>query len=78
MYAVYHVPVFVTHLDEAAVAQDAGIVDQNVYAIVVIQSALDDGGAILNRIIVGNRLATGRHYLSDHLISRRGTLTTPM
>lgn len=60
------VPVLVLHVLEADVAEDPGIVEQDVDAAKVLDSRLDDLVAVLHAVVVGDRLAACGFDLVDH------------
>jgi hypothetical protein len=62
------VPVGLLHVLERDIAQDTGVVDEHVDAPKVINRRLDDGFAILDRIVVGDGLAAGGADLVDDLV----------
>jgi hypothetical protein len=70
------VPVLVLHVLEADVAQDAGVVDQDVDAPKGLDGRLDDLVAVLDAVVVGNGLAAcGLDLVDDDIRSlwgRRG------
>ena len=59
------VPVLVLHVLESDIAENAGIVDEDIDAAERINGSLDDGLAVLDRIIVGDGLAAGSADLLD-------------
>jgi hypothetical protein len=65
---VDQVPIRLLHVLEADVSQDAGIVDKNVNAAKGVDSCLDDGLTILNRVVVGNRFTACGADLFDDLV----------
>jgi hypothetical protein len=62
------VPVSLLHVLEADISQDAGVVDEDIDAAKGIDGSLDDGFAILDRIVVGDGLAACRADLVDDLV----------
>eukprot|EP00754_Rhynchopus_humris_P036759 Rhum_TRINITY_DN18852_c0_g1::Rhum_TRINITY_DN18852_c0_g1_i1::g.168597::m.168597 len=62
------VPVVVGHLLEAAVAQDAGVVDHDVNAAEVLDRCRHDLLAELDAVVVGRRLAANGADLGDNLV----------
>ena len=65
---VDEVPVRLLHVLEGDIAQDACVVDEHIDASEVVDGCLDDGIAVLDRIIVGYRLAAGGSDLVDDLV----------
>jgi len=57
--AVNEVPVFLRHLLERGVAKDAGVVDDDVEALERVERALDDLGALLDRLVAGDGFSSG-------------------
>ncbi len=72
MDAVHQVPVLGAHLVEAAVAEDARVVDQDVELAVRVERGLDDLVAVFDGVVVGDRLATGRLDLLDDRVCGAG------
>jgi len=69
------VPVGPAHLVEDAVAQDAGVVDQDIDAAEGVARGLDDGVGVLrlgDRQRAGDRLAAALGDLVDHGLRRTG------
>lgn len=62
------VPVLVGQVLEASVAQDTGIVEQDVDAAEGADGGLDDALAVLNAVVVGDGLAAGLLDLVDYNI----------
>ena len=71
------VPVLFAHVEDHAVAQDAGVVDDDVQLAEVIDCAIDDP---LGRLEVGDALEVGdclaarRADFLDHVLGRRARL----
>lgn len=64
------VPVLVLHVLEADVAQDAGVVDQDVDAPKGLDGRLDDLVAVLDAVVVGDGLAAcGLDLVDDDIRS---------
>jgi uncharacterized protein YfiM (DUF2279 family) len=61
---------------ERDVAQDAGVVDEDVDRPNASIGGLDDGVAVLDRVVVGDRGAAGGLDLVDDLVGGRA-LTCP-
>lgn len=57
--AVDEIPVGILHVLEADIPQDTGVVEQNIDTAEVLDSRLNDGLAVLDAVVVGNRLAAG-------------------
>jgi hypothetical protein len=57
MNLVDQIPVLPLHVLEANIAQNARIVDEHIDAPKVVDSSLDDGFSVLDRIVVGDGLA---------------------
>lgn len=63
------VPVLVLEVLEGNVAQDAGVVDEDVDAAKGLDGRLDDALAVLDAVVVGNGLAAGLFDFVDDDIS---------
>jgi hypothetical protein len=63
------VPVLVLEVLEGNVAQDAGVVDEDVDAAKGLDGGLDDALAVLDAVVVGDGLAAGLFDLVDDDIS---------
>ena len=74
MDLVDEVPVLLRHLRERDIAEDAGVVDDDVDAAERVDRGLDDLVAVLDRVVVGDRLAAGGLDLLDHLVGGRRAL----
>jgi hypothetical protein len=57
MDPVDQIPVGLFHVLEADIAQNAGVVDEDVDAAKGVNGRLDDGFSILDRVVIGNSLA---------------------
>lgn len=68
----HQVPVLIFHVLEADVAQDAGVVDEDIDSAKGLDGSLDNLVAILDRIIVGDGLAASRCDLLDNLVGGLG------
>jgi hypothetical protein len=68
VHVVDEIPVRLLHVLEADVAQDAGIVDEDVDAPKRVNGRLDDGLALLDRVVVGDGLASSGADLVDDLV----------
>jgi hypothetical protein len=55
--SVDQIPVRLLHILEADIAQDAGIVDEDIDAAEGVDGCLDDGFSVLDRVVVGDRFA---------------------
>ena len=62
------IPVILGHLMERHVAQDAGVVDEDVDASVGVHRRLDDLVAELHRVVVGRCIATSLFDLGDYFV----------
>jgi hypothetical protein len=71
---VDEVPVGLAHLLERDVAEDAGVVDEDVDLAEGVDGGLDDGVAVLDRVVVGDRGAAGGLDLVDDLVGGRARL----
>ena len=65
---VDEVPIRLLHVLEADVAQDTRIVDQDIDATEGINGRLDNVLSVLDRVVVGDRLAACRADLVDDLV----------
>ena len=72
--AVDQVPVFLRHLVEGAVAEDAGVVDDDVDPLPGVERGLDDLRAVFDRVVVGDGLTAGGLDLLHHLVRRGAAL----
>jgi hypothetical protein len=62
------VPVLVLHVLEADIAQDAGVVDEDIDAAESLDGRLDDAVAILDAVVVGDGLAaSGLDLVDDNI-----------
>lgn len=68
MYPVYQIPVLLLHILEADIAQNTRIIYQHVNAPEVVDGRLDDGFAVLDRVVVRDGLATCRSDLIDYYV----------
>jgi hypothetical protein len=68
VYLVDKVPVRLLHVLEADIAQDAGVVNEHVNAPKGIDRSLDNLVAILDRVVIGDRVTTCGFDLLDNLI----------
>lgn len=72
---VDQIPVCLLHVLEADIAQDTRIVDEDVNATECVDSSLDDGLSVLDRIVVGDRLsASGADGVNDLVCGLSGEL----
>jgi hypothetical protein len=62
---VDEVPVLVRHVLEADIAQDTGIVEEDVDSTEGLDGSLDDSVAVLDAVVVGNGLAASGFDLVD-------------
>ena len=68
------VEVLLAHVEDHAVAQDAGVVDHDVEFAEIVQRALDDalgGFEIADALETGDRFAAEAADFLDHLLGRR-------
>jgi hypothetical protein len=63
------IPVGILHVLEADIAENAGVVDENIDAAKVLDSGIDDLFAKLDAVVVGNSIASGLFDLFDDDIS---------
>ena len=75
---VDEVPVGLRHLRERDVAEDAGVVDDDVDLAERVDRGLDDLVAVLDRVVVGDRLAAGGLDLGDDLVGGDADLPSPV
>jgi hypothetical protein len=54
---VNEVPVLLLHVLEANIAQNSGVVNEDIDAAEVVNGGFDDGLAVLDRFVVGNGFA---------------------
>ena len=72
---VDQIPVCLLHVLEADIAQDTRIVDEDINAAESVDSSLDDGLSVLDRIVVGDRLtASGADSVNDLVCGLSGEL----
>jgi hypothetical protein len=63
---VDEIPIRLLHVLEADISQNAGIVDEDIDPTEGVDGRLDDGFSILDRVVVGDRLAAcGADVLDD-------------
>ncbi|MNQ89124.1 hypothetical protein D3C85_1044220 [compost metagenome] len=72
MHVLDQVPLLLGHLVEGGIAQDAGVVDQDVDGAEGLQGGGDDLLALGHRVVVGDSLAAQGADLGDHGIGRGG------
>ena len=72
--AVDEVPVLLGQLLERRVAEDAGVVDDDVDALPRVERGLDDLVAVLDRVVVRDGLAARGLDLLDDLVRRGARL----
>lgn len=65
MHLVDQIPVEIGHVLERDVAEDAGIVDEDVDAAEALDGGINDLVAVLDAVVVGNGLAAGLSDLVD-------------
>ena len=64
----YRMPIFRFHFDKTFIAQDAGVVDEDIHRAKGLQGRLDDGFTAVRRrhiVIVGHGFAAGRLNLTS-------------
>jgi len=62
------IPILVLHVLEADIPQDSSVIDQHIDAAVVLDRSVNDGLAILDRVVVGDGLAASLADLIDDLV----------
>ena len=72
--SVDEIPVRLLHILEADIAEDAGIVDEHINTTEGVDGRLDNGLPILDRVIVGDRLAACGADIVHDLVCRRRAL----
>jgi hypothetical protein len=75
VYLHDQVPVFILHILEANVSQNAGIVDENIDSPKVLNGSLDDGITIFDAVVVGDGLTTSFSDLVDNDICGLGSVS---
>lgn len=65
MNLVDQIPVLILHVLKADVAQDTGVVEEDINTAEVLYSGVDNGLAVLDAVIVGDGLAAGGFNLVD-------------
>lgn len=70
MNPVDQIPILILHVLEADIPQDTGIVEEHIDATEVLDGGLNDRLAVLDAVVVGDRLAAGGADLVDHDIGR--------
>ena len=68
VYLHHQVPVLIFHVLEADIAQNAGIVDEDINSAKGLDRSLDDLVAVLNRVVVRDGLAASRCDLLNNLV----------
>ncbi|MNO86526.1 hypothetical protein D3C76_779250 [compost metagenome] len=66
VHVLDQVPLFLGHLVEGTVTQDAGVVDQDIEGAESLQRGGHDLLALGHRMVVGHRLAAQRTDFGDH------------
>jgi len=69
---VDEVPVLLGHLDEGLVTEDTSVVDDDVHALVGVESSLDDLISELDGVVVGDGLSSGLLDLLNDQVSGAG------
>lgn len=75
MDAVDQVPVLVLHILETDIPQDSGVIKQHIDATEILDRSFNDTLAILNTVVVGDRLTTGGPDLIDDDIGSLGDVS---
>jgi len=68
VYLHHQVPVLIFHVLEADIAQNAGIVDEDINSAKGLDRSLDNLVAVLDRVVVRDGLAASRCDLLDNLV----------
>jgi hypothetical protein len=68
--SVNQIPVRLLHVLEADIAQDAGIVDEDIDATEGVDGCLDDGFSVLDRVVVGDCFAACGADIIDDFVCR--------
>lgn len=58
MDSIDQIPILILHILESNIAQDAGIVNQDVDATKALDRRIDDAVSILDAVVVGDGLST--------------------
>lgn len=66
MNAVDKIPVRILHVLEANIPQDTGVIKEHIDTAEVLDGSLNDSLAVLNAVVVGDRLAAGSPDLIDN------------
>lgn len=66
MNTVDEIPVRVLHVLEADIPQDTGVVEEHIDTAKVLDGSLNDSLAVLDTVVVGDRLAAGGPNLVDN------------
>ena len=78
----YRMPIFRFHFDKTFIAQDAGVVDEDIHRAKGIQGRLDDGFTAVRRrhiVVIGHGFAAGSLDFAHHLVGRRsGSVAGPV
>lgn len=65
MDLVNEIPVLILHVLKADIAEDTGVVQQDIDAAEVLDGGVDDGFTVLDAIVVGGGFAPGGFNLFD-------------
>ena len=68
VYLHHQVPVLIFHVLEADIAQNAGIVDEDINSAKGLDRSLDNLVTVLDRVVVRDGLAASRCDLLDNLV----------
>jgi len=77
MHFQNQIPVRLGHLGKADIAQDAGVIDNDIHRAKGIQCGLDDTLAMFNRVIIGDCFTAECLDLFHHLVGSRRGLAAP-
>lgn len=63
------IPVLILHVLEADIAQDSGVVDEDMDPAEALDCGLDDGLSVLDTVVVGDCLSASILDLLDDIVS---------
>lgn len=64
----HQIPVLIRHILKANIAQNAGIVQEDIYSAKILDGSVDDTIAVLDAVIVGDSLASSSSdFVDDHV-----------
>lgn len=69
VYQVDQVPVLIFHVLETDIAEDTGVVDENIHSAKVLDGRVDNGITLLHAVVVGGCLAASGFDFVDNDIS---------